>query len=128
MYKIDSKVKNVLLVEDNTLTMLLLESEFLKHGYKVFKAADGQLGWEACQKQTFDLIIIDLLMPTLDGKELMHKILEELSVPQGPAYATSAGLSKAEIAALPKYGFKGYLQKPVKLVSKGGQLYLSGQE
>lgn len=128
MYKIDSKVRNVLLVEDNMLTMLLLESEFSKHGFKVFKASDGLAGWKLCQKQHFELIIIDLLMPLLDGKELMQKIREELPKPQGPVYATSAGLSKSEIDDLAKWGFKGYLQKPVKLVSKGEQSYMKGQE
>ncbi|MFM7839798.1 MAG: response regulator [Chitinophagaceae bacterium] len=128
MYKLEKGVKNVLLVEDNTLTMLLLEAEMQKHGLKIRKAADGEAGWKACQEQHFDLLIVDLLMPVMDGQELMQKIAHELPTPQGPVYATSAGLSKKDIEQLNRQGFAGYLQKPVKLVKKEDQLYLAGQE
>ena len=128
MYKLEKGVQNVLLVEDNTLTMLLLEAELQKHGFKIRKAPDGEAGWQACQEQHFDLLIIDLLMPVMDGQELMQKIMQELPTPQGPVYATSAGLSKKEIEQLSRLGFAGYLQKPVKVVKKEGQLYLAGQE
>ena len=63
MYKLEKGVQNVLLVEDNTLTMLLLEAELQKHGFKIRKAPDGEAGWKVCQEQHFDLLIIDLLMP-----------------------------------------------------------------
>jgi CheY-like chemotaxis protein len=128
MYKLEKGVQNVLLVEDNTLTMLLLEAELQKYGFKIRKAPDGEAGWKVCQEQHFDLLIIDLLMPVMDGQELMQKIMRELPTPQGPVYATSAGLSKKEIEQLSRLGFAGYLQKPVKVVKKEGQLYLAGQE
>jgi CheY-like chemotaxis protein len=126
-YKIDPATRTVLIIEDNSLTLLLLESHFQKNGFAVVKALDGQAGLDACQSQSFDLILIDLNIPLISGRELIAKIRKTTSLRQGPAYAMSAGLSAKEREELGKLGFTGYLQKPVKIVSKTEQLYLEGQ-
>lgn len=127
MLKLPPNCKEVLLVEDNTLTILILESEFSKKGFSVDKATDGLAGWEACREKHYDLILIDLQMPLMDGKTLVQKIRKELDDNQGLVYAMSAGLSKSEIDELLRIGFDGYLQKPLNLLNKGGYTILSGQ-
>lgn len=124
MYKLPKNCKEVLLIEDNTLTLLVLESEFSKFGFRSDKATDGQSGWTACQEKHYDLILIDLQLPLIDGKELIRKIRKELNEKQGTVYAMAAGLTKAEIEELIHLGFDGYLQKPVTLSAKGDQLIL----
>jgi DNA-binding response OmpR family regulator len=124
MYKLPKNCKEVLLIEDNTLILLVLESEFSKFGLRTDKATDGQSGWTACQEKHYDLILIDLQLPLINGKELIRKIRNELNETQGVIYAMAAGLSKAEIEELIHLGYDGYLQKPVTLTPKGDQLIL----
>ena len=124
MYKLPKNVEQVLLIEDNTLTLLVLESEFGKFGIRSDKATDGQSGWMACQEKQYDLILIDLLLPLIDGRELIRKIRNELKEKQGTIYAMASGLSNAEIQELIQLGFDGCLQKPVTLTVKGDQLVL----
>jgi len=127
MIKIAPTVKKVLLVEDNTLTMLMLESDFQKHGFKVTKATDGPSGLAACLKQSFDLLLIDIIIPGFDGRELIQKIRNSPGVKQGSAIAMSAGLSKKEVDTIVSLGFDAYVQKPFKIVKKGQHLFLEGQ-
>lgn len=127
MLKIAPSVKKVLLVEDNTLTMLMLEADFLKHGFKVSKALDGPSAWSACEKEYFDLLLIDITLPGFDGKELLHKIQASSSVKQGSAIAMSSGLSEKEVDELVQRGFDAYLQKPFKIIKKGAHFFLAGK-
>jgi two-component system sensor histidine kinase TorS len=127
MIKIAPSVKKILLVEDNTLTMLMLEADFQKHGFKVSKAADGPSAWAACEKENFDLLLIDITLPGFDGRELLRKIQTSPSVKQGRAIAMSSGLSKKEVDELIQRGFDAYLQKPFKIIKKGEHLFLEGK-
>lgn len=127
MLKIAPTVKKILLVEDNTLTMLMLEADFQKHGFRVKKAADGPSAWSACEKEYFDLLLIDITLPGFDGKELLHKILTSPSVKQGSAIAMSSGLSKKQVDEIVQCGFDAYLQKPFKIIKKGATLLLVGK-
>ncbi len=126
-FRLDPAWKKVLLVEDNSLTLLLLETQFQKLGFHVTKASDGKAGFEACQSESFDLLLIDLNIPLINGKELISRIQNNGTLKQGPAYAMSAGLSQQDIDTLTRMGFSGYLQKPVKLSMKGNHLILEGQ-
>lgn len=126
-FRLDPELKKVLLVEDNSLTLLLLETQFQKLGFHVTKASDGQAGFEACQSDHFDLLLIDLNIPLINGRELITRIRSNGTLKQGTAFAMSAGLSQTDVDALVRMGFTGYLQKPVKLTQKGGHSILEGQ-
>lgn len=125
--RLDPNWKKVLLVEDNSLTLLLLETQFQKMGFQVTKASDGMAGFDACQTVSFDLLLIDLNIPLINGRELISRIRNNGTHKQGQVIAMSAGLSQQDIDTLIKLGFSGYLQKPVKLSHKGNHLILEGQ-
>lgn len=120
-----SSISTALIVEDNTLTVIILESQLSKHGIKVHKAFDGNAGWEACKNQHFDLLLIDLNIPLMNGKELIKNIRKE-TPDQGHTIAISAGLSEKEISDLLKIGFNECLHKPLKIQLLGDKLSLIG--
>ena len=127
MIKINPTAQRVLLIEDNTLTMIILESQFTLHGFQVFKASDGQSGLELLEKETFDLILIDLNIPLISGKQLIKTIRKDLNKDNPLIYAMSAGIDEKLGESLLKLGFNGYLNKPVKLIMKSENKYLVGQ-
>ena len=57
----------ILVAEDNSTTQMLLRSMFEKNGHTVFMADNGQLAVSAAQKSDFDIILMDMQMPVMDG-------------------------------------------------------------
>lgn len=127
MIKINPAAQRVLLIEDNTLTMKILESQFVQHGFQVFKASDGQSGLELVQNEAFDLILVDLNIPLISGKQLIKMIRKEVKNDKTLIYAMSAGIDEKLGESLLKLGFNGYLNKPVKLIQKADNKILVGQ-
>lgn len=127
MIKINPSAKKVLLIEDNTLTMIILESQFSQFDFQVFKASDGQSGLEFLQRDEFDLVLVDLNIPLISGKQLIKTVRKELNKNNTLIYAMSAGIDEQLGESLLKLGFNGYLNKPVKLIQKAESLFLVGQ-
>jgi DNA-binding response OmpR family regulator len=64
----------ILLVEDDTLTVSLLTEALNSHNYNVNAAADGQTALDLVQAYDYDLIVLDVLIPKLDGISLCRKL------------------------------------------------------
>jgi len=68
--------KIVLIAEDEKDLLSLLSKSFKDQGFKVISAQDGKIGLELSQKEKPDLILADILMPEMDGIEMVKKIRE----------------------------------------------------
>ena len=66
--------RRILLVEDDPQVRSLVGRFLKSQGFDVTFSADGQAGWEAAQKEPFDLIITDTHLPLLTGPELVEKV------------------------------------------------------
>lgn len=71
----------VLIIEDEQAIVDILKFNFLKEGYKVLEALDGQKGLELALSENPDLILLDVMLPKMDGFEVCKKIREKSSVP-----------------------------------------------
>ena len=71
---------NILVVEDDKHTRKLLETILKREGYSVLKAEDGVLAMEALENQHGDLIILDIMMPNMDGYEFAKELRESGSM------------------------------------------------
>ncbi|MBV5340949.1 MAG: response regulator, partial [Deltaproteobacteria bacterium] len=67
----------ILIVEDDELSRALLESHLLRQGYTVICAGSGEEALSLLEKQTVDLVISDLVMPGMDGIQLMQMAKEQ---------------------------------------------------
>ena len=66
--------KKILIIEDEQTLVKVLVEAFSENGYKVETAIDGEEGWKKVQEFEPDLILLDLILPKMDGFEILHRI------------------------------------------------------
>jgi DNA-binding response OmpR family regulator len=71
-----SPVKKVLIIEDDSLFQNALSLKLKSAGYETLIADNGAIGLETIQAQKPDLVILDLMMPVMDGKTMLKKLRE----------------------------------------------------
>lgn len=71
----------VLIIEDEQAIVDILKFNFQKEGYKVLEAMDGQTGLNLALSENPDLILLDVMLPRMDGFEVCKKIREKSNVP-----------------------------------------------
>ena len=102
--------KKILVVEDD-LNLGFLLSEFLEdEGFEVKLCRDGQSGLAAIKRKKFDLCILDIMMPNLDGFQLARLIKKEL--PQIPFLFLSAKTRKEDKIEGFNLGAEDFITKP----------------
>jgi DNA-binding response OmpR family regulator len=69
--------KRVLIIEDEPGILLSLKDEFESEGYLVFTAEDGEKGFKMVKQHRPDLVILDIMLPVLDGYEICKKLRME---------------------------------------------------
>ena len=74
-------MKEILLVEDEDKMRKMIKNYLVKEGYSVTEAADGEEGLLAFQSGNFDLAVLDVMMPRIDGWTLCRMIRKESSLP-----------------------------------------------
>jgi two-component system alkaline phosphatase synthesis response regulator PhoP len=116
-----SKVQTILLVDDERDILEFLQYNLEKEGYKVFTANDGLEGVEMAQKVSPDLILMDVMMPRMDGIEACQMIRQDLQL-NSPliAFLTSRAEDYSQVAGF-EAGADDYITKPIRprlLVSK----------
>ena len=100
----------ILLVEDDDSIGFILKDYLELKGYQIILSKDGLNGLDEFKKQTFDLCILDILLPKLDGFSLAEKIREENK--QIPIlFLTARSLSEDKIKGF-KIGGDDYITKP----------------
>ena len=66
--------KSILIVDDDRIIVEVLSVMFKKYGFIVFKAEDGLEAWDIFNKENIDVVLTDIRMPGLDGRELSYQI------------------------------------------------------
>jgi signal transduction histidine kinase/ActR/RegA family two-component response regulator len=105
---------SVLVAEDNKVNQLLIRKIFRHYGHEVELVGNGKLAVEAVQKKNYDLVLMDLQMPVLDGLSATRAIRAlPLPVSKVPIYALSADALAPESGPMEETGLDGYLSKPI---------------
>jgi len=107
-------VLNVLLAEDNPVNTQFITTILANLGHKVTHAGNGKVAIELVKANAFDLVLMDIQMPVMDGVDALS-ILRELEQVGGRPLIVIALTAFALIGDLEKYlemGFDGYLSKP----------------
>lgn len=106
--------KRILVFEDNVLNQRLMHNRLSSWGCDVFVTADGKYGLELLQKQTFDLILMDLKMPKMNGFEITQKIRlhHKQHIKQLPIIAISADFSVQDKEQCDSYEINDFILKP----------------
>ncbi|MCP4706808.1 MAG: response regulator, partial [candidate division Zixibacteria bacterium] len=107
------KKARILIVEDNNGMREILMKILVNIGFKnVTGAENGKLAWEKMQKAQFDLVISDLMMPEMNGFELLKQIRNSNNhISDLPVIITTASHDVADINEALKWKINGYLTK-----------------
>ncbi|MCS3454776.1 two-component system sensor histidine kinase TorS [Aeromonas sp. BIGb0405] len=110
--------RDILLVEDNEINRLVAEGMLLRLGHRVVMAEDGRTALAAITARPFDLALLDINLPDMDGislREDLAAISEEEHGQPLPAIAISAQMYPEDIQHCLGSGFAGFVGKPVRL-------------
>ena len=73
--------EKILIIEDEQKISRFIELELKYEGYEVEQAFDGREGLEKAQSNKFDLIILDVMLPSLNGMEVLRRLRQSSEVP-----------------------------------------------
>lgn len=102
---------SILLVEDNKLNQILATTILEKWGAKVSVAGNGQQAIDLVETGSFDIILMDIQMPVMDGMTASKLIREKLKI-DTPILALSANVVKGIVEKCEEAGMQGYISKP----------------
>jgi DNA-binding response OmpR family regulator len=119
--------KIIVLIEDEEMMVNLLVSKLEKVGYIVKTALDGIDGLELVRSQKPDLVLLDMMLPRLNGFGILEKLSEEKILPSLPVIIISNTGQPIEIDRALKLGVRDYLIKvnfnPNELLIKVARLF-----
>jgi CheY-like chemotaxis protein len=121
----------ILLAEDNAVNQKLALRLLERMGYRADVAGNGAEVLDALRRQTYDVVLMDVQMPEMDGLEATRAIHWEWARPQRPRIiAMTANAMKEDRAACLAAGMDDYLSKPIRveeLVSALNKCRLQGE-
>jgi len=110
-----ARADRILLAEDNVDLRSYISRMLARFGYKVSTAIDGLDAWEQAQTQPPDVVISDVMMPRMDGYELVQRIKSTEKTRHVPVILITAKLElESKIQGLEK-GADDYLPKPINI-------------
>ena len=101
----------ILLAEDEENIASFIERGLKESGYEVTVVPDGLAGWKQVQKEKFDLLILDIIMPCMDGIQLCHAFRNEFGFSVPILMVTALGTTEDIVAGLDA-GADDYISKP----------------
>ncbi|APQ58458.1 Sensory transduction protein regX3 [Paenibacillus polymyxa] len=105
--------QHILLIEDDLSIAEMLLKALTKEGYSLTTAYDGEEGLLAFERHTYDLVLVDLMMPKVDGMEVIRRIRTHSAV---PILIMSAKDSDVDKALGLGFGADDYVAKPFSML------------
>jgi len=104
-------MKKILIIEDDNFLRELIVRKLTKDGFELVEAVDGEEGIKKTKEEKPDLVLLDLILPTLDGFEVLFKIKDDPETKEIPVVILSNLGQKDEIERGIKMGAVDYLVK-----------------
>jgi len=104
-------MKKILFVEDESSLQETLGGVLRKEGYNVIPALDGKIGLNLAKKETPDLILLDLILPKMDGFEVLTKLKDGKETKDIPIIILTNIERTEDIGKALELGVKTYLVK-----------------
>ncbi len=118
---------HLLLVEDNEINQLIAEELLSTVGYSVDIANNGQEALEMLEKQYYDLVLMDIQMPVMDGLTASQKIRQQEKFSNLPVIAMSAHAMSGDKEISLAHGMNDHITKPInpQVLYKSIQFWLN---
>ena len=111
--KSDEGPAQVLVIEDDRMSQMVLMRNLRQAGYVVEAAGDGAEGLAKMRARAFDLVILDFIMPGMDGYEVLGEINSDAALRSVPVVVVSGVNDVTNAATLVEAGAADYLTKPI---------------
>jgi class 3 adenylate cyclase/AmiR/NasT family two-component response regulator len=103
----------ILIADDQPMNVDILQTRLAVHGYELLTAADGEEALGVARAQLPDLILLDIMMPKMDGLEVCRLLKGDAALPFMPIIMVTAKADTRDIVAGLEAGADEYLTKPV---------------
>lgn len=107
---------HMLVVDDNRVNRLLLTHALEQNGHLVSTAENGRIAMEMLRAKTFDVILLDIDMPEMNGFEVLEALLQDNELRNLPVIMTSASDELDRVVKCIEMGAEDYLVKPLNPV------------
>lgn len=104
--------KKILCIEDSPATQKFISFTLKYKGYEVVTANDGVEGMEKVSNDTFDLIILDIMMPRMNGLEVLKEVKRNPEFANTPVIMLTSEKGEADRQAAMELGASNFLNKP----------------
>jgi serine phosphatase RsbU (regulator of sigma subunit) len=103
----------ILIVDDNPANVDILQARLAANEYEIITASDGEAGLAMARERLPDLILLDIMMPKMDGIEVCRHLRADSSLPFMPIIMVTAKTDSKDVVAGLEAGGDEYLTKPV---------------
>ncbi|MEK7389675.1 MAG: response regulator [Elusimicrobiota bacterium] len=104
----------ILVVDDSPVVVLSIKTILEPAGYEVLEALDGAQGLNLAQKRRPQLILLDMMMPGIDGVETLSRLKNNPATADIPVLMVTGSQTGKDVEKAFGYGATGYLVKPVE--------------
>ena len=105
---------SILIVDDESTARSILSRHVQKSGYSATAVEDGRKALELIGKSSFEMVLLDLKMPGINGIEVLKTLRQQYSQSELPVIVVSVIEEDQGIANALKWGANDYIQKPIK--------------
>jgi class 3 adenylate cyclase len=116
MHEARNVAARLLVVDDNKVNRLLLTRSLELQGHQVATAENGRVALDMLRREAFDLMLLDMEMPEMDGFQVLEQLFKDLQLRDLPVIVTSSLESVESVVRCIELGAEDYLSKPVNPV------------
>src|SRR6266576_2563421 len=106
----------LLVADDNKVNRLLLTRSLELQGHTVASAENGRVALDMLRREAFDLVLLDMEMPEMDGFQVLEQLVNDLQLRDLPVIVTSSLEGITNVVRCIELGAEDYLTKPVNPV------------
>ena len=107
--------EKILVIDDSSTNVVLLNAVLLQYGYEVITAFSAKEAFRLLEKESPDLILLDLLMPEISGFDFLGEIKKKKKLKNIPVVIVSAVGSKENVSLTQELGAVSFINKPVNI-------------
>ena len=110
---VSDQKKRILVVDDDDTVLSFLTFALKEDGFQVLEAPSAERGLELLKSSIPDLILLDIMLPQMDGFELCQKIREDARFAKTPILFITAYADPSNLKRVAQVGAQGLIEKPI---------------